>query len=66
VNETPDETVAREVREEAGLAVRACKLAAVWDQSRHPHGPPYAFHVWRLFFLCEIIGGEVQTGPETR
>ena len=30
VNESPAEAVAREVREEAGLEVRPCKLAAVW------------------------------------
>ena len=65
VNESPAEAVAREVREEAGLAVRPYKLAAVWDRARHPHDVVYPFHVWRLFFLCEIIGGEVQTGPET-
>src|SRR5271165_1724828 len=65
VNETPAEAVAREVREEAGIEVRAYKLAAVWDRARHPHGVVQPFHVWRLFFLCEIIGGELQTGPET-
>jgi hypothetical protein len=36
--------------------VRA-KLAAVWDRARHPHGTVQPFHVWRLFFLCEITGG---------
>lgn len=65
VNESPAEAVAREVREEAGLEVRAYKLAAVWDRARHAHNVVQPFHVWRLFFLCEIIGGELQTGPET-
>jgi ADP-ribose pyrophosphatase YjhB (NUDIX family) len=65
VNESPAEAVAREVREEAGLVVRPYKLAAVWDRARHPHGVSWPFHVWRLFFLCEITGGEAQhTGPE--
>jgi len=59
------DAVAREVCEEAGLLVRAYKLAAVWDRTRHPHGVMQPFHVWRLFFLCEITGGEAQTGPET-
>ena len=53
------------MHEEAGLEVRAFKLGAVLDRSRHPHGPVYPFHVWRLFFLCEITGGEIRTGPET-
>ena len=65
VNESPAEAVAREVREEAGIEVRPYKLAAVWDRSRHPHGVVQPFHVWRLFFLCEIIGGEPRPGPET-
>jgi ADP-ribose pyrophosphatase YjhB (NUDIX family) len=65
VNESPAEAVAREVREEAGLEVRAYKLATVWDRARHPHGVVQPFHVWRLFFLCEIIGGEPKPGPET-
>jgi hypothetical protein len=25
----------------------------------------HAFHVWRLFLLCEITGGDIWTGPET-
>ena len=65
VNESPAEAVAREVREEAGIEVRPYKLAAVWDRARHPHGVVEPFHVWRLFFLCEYIGGDLQTGPET-
>jgi ADP-ribose pyrophosphatase YjhB (NUDIX family) len=65
VNESPAEAVAREVREEAGIEVRPYKLAAVWDRARHPYGVVQPFHVWRLFFLCDIIGGELQTGPET-
>jgi ADP-ribose pyrophosphatase YjhB (NUDIX family) len=65
VNESPSEGVAREVREEAGVEVRPWKLAAVWDQARHPHDVIRPFHVWRFFFLCEIIGGEPRCGPET-
>jgi ADP-ribose pyrophosphatase YjhB (NUDIX family) len=65
VNESAAEAVVREVREEAGLEVRAYKLAAVWDRARHLHGVAQPFHVWRLFFLCEIIGGEPAPGLET-
>jgi ADP-ribose pyrophosphatase YjhB (NUDIX family) len=65
VNESPAEAVVKEVREEAGLEVRAFKLGAVWDRSRHAHKPIYPFHIWKLFFLCEVIGGEPQNGPET-
>jgi ADP-ribose pyrophosphatase YjhB (NUDIX family) len=65
VNESPAEAVGKEVREEAGLIVRPYKLAAVWDRARHAHEPQYLFHIWKLFFLCEIEGGEAQPGPET-
>jgi ADP-ribose pyrophosphatase YjhB (NUDIX family) len=65
VNDAPADAVAREVREEAGFEVRPYKLAAVWDRARHPHGDLSPFHVWRLFFLCDIVGGEARCGPET-
>ena len=65
MNESPADAVAREVREEAGVWVHPYKLAAVWDRARHPHGVVQPFHVWRMFFLCEITGGEPETGPGT-
>jgi len=45
--------------------VRVGKLAAVWDRARHAHLPHYVFHIWKLFFVCEIVGGEARTGTET-
>jgi ADP-ribose pyrophosphatase YjhB (NUDIX family) len=65
VNESPFESVVKEVREESGFDVRVAKLAAVWDRARHPHVPSYTFHIWKLFFVCEIIGGEARGGLET-
>lgn len=59
------ECVLREVREESGYEVRATKLAAVFDRERHPHTPPFASHVYKLFFLCEIIGGQPAETLET-
>ena len=38
-------------------------LPPCWD--RPGTDPPYAFHIWKLFFLCEITGGEARVGPET-
>ena len=64
VNRSPSEAVIAEVREEAGLDVRATKLAALYDRTRHPH-PPLPFHIYKLFFLCEITGGTPAPGPET-
>jgi ADP-ribose pyrophosphatase YjhB (NUDIX family) len=63
--QSPSEAVAREVVEESGFEVRVTKLAAVYDRSAHPHRPPMPFHVFKLFFLCEITGGQPTTSHET-
>lgn len=65
VNESPSSSVEREVREESGFETRAAKLAAVWDRSLHPHDPPLPFHVYKMFFLCEVTGGAPATSVET-
>jgi len=64
VNQSPSESVIREVREEAGLEVTVRKLAAVYDRARQGH-PPHHFHVYRLFFLCQIVAGIPKSGFET-
>jgi ADP-ribose pyrophosphatase YjhB (NUDIX family) len=63
--QSPSEAVAREVFEEAGFEVRVVKLAAVYDRSKHPHLPPMPFHLYKLFFLCEITGGTATESYET-
>jgi ADP-ribose pyrophosphatase YjhB (NUDIX family) len=65
VNQSPSESVIREVREESGLEVRVRKLAAVYDRARHAHLPPHPFHVFKLFFVCERVGGTPRAGLET-
>jgi ADP-ribose pyrophosphatase YjhB (NUDIX family) len=64
VNQTPTQSVAREVFEESGYHVRAVKLAAVWDRARQAH-PPMAFSVVRMFFICALEGGAPATSLET-
>ncbi|MCF7816819.1 MAG: NUDIX hydrolase [Kiritimatiellales bacterium] len=56
VNDAPSQAVIREVREEAGYEVRCTKLAAVLDRDLHYHGGAYPFHIYKLLFLCEIVG----------
>lgn len=63
--QSPSEAVAREVFEESGFEVRVVKLAAVYDRSKHPHLPPMPFHLYKLFFLCEITGGAATESYET-
>jgi ADP-ribose pyrophosphatase YjhB (NUDIX family) len=65
VNRSPRECVVAEVREEAGLEVKPIKLAAVYDRSRHPYVPPYSFHIYKMFFICEIVSGVPSPGMET-
>ena len=65
VGESPSESVEREVWEESGFTVKAQRLAAVYDRSRHPHRPLMHYHVYKLFFICEIAGGEPTTSNET-
>jgi ADP-ribose pyrophosphatase YjhB (NUDIX family) len=65
VNRSARECVVAEVREESGLEVNPVKLAAVYDRSRHPHAPPFPFHVYKMFFICEITGGTPSAGMET-
>jgi ADP-ribose pyrophosphatase YjhB (NUDIX family) len=66
VNDSPRESIEREVREETGFQVVARKLAAVYDRVG-PAGMPtmWPFHIYRLFFLCDIVGGAAQTSHET-
>jgi ADP-ribose pyrophosphatase YjhB (NUDIX family) len=63
--QTPSEAVVREVFEESGFEARVTKLAAVYDRSSHPHRPLMPFHVYKLFFLCEITGGRATESYET-
>ena len=64
VNESPSESVVREVFEESGYQTKALKLLACYDRNRHPH-PPHPYHVYKLFFHCEILGGSPSTSYET-
>ena len=62
--DTPGGAAAREFREETGYEVRPVKLAAVYERSAHGH-PVMYFSVIKLFFLCEITGGQPQISHET-
>jgi ADP-ribose pyrophosphatase YjhB (NUDIX family) len=64
VNDTPSHAVEKEIEQESGFTARAVKLATVFDRNKHNH-PAYLFHVWKLFFICEITGGDFRTSYET-
>jgi ADP-ribose pyrophosphatase YjhB (NUDIX family) len=65
VCESVAENVVREIYEESGFKTRAAKLLAIYDRSKHPHQPPFPFHVYKIFVLCDIIGGTLTPGSET-
>lgn len=64
-NETPKESVTREILEESGYETVTSKLLAVYDRSVHDHTPFFPFHVYKLFFLCDLVGGTKACSSET-
>ncbi|MHA6798815.1 NUDIX hydrolase [Bounagaea algeriensis] len=65
VLESPSEAVAKEVAEEAGVAVDVDKLVAALDREKQGHRPHFAHHVHKLFFLCRERGRVAQDSIET-
>jgi len=65
VNESPAQCVVREIAEESGYESRALKLAAVWDYARQGHLPRHHASIYKMFFVCEITGGEARASLET-
>ena len=64
VGDSPSVAAVREVREESGYEVVARKLAAVYDRDRHGH-PPIPFHAYKMFFVCDLVGGKAAGSHET-
>src|SRR4029453_6687487 len=62
--ESPSEAAGREKREESGYDVSAVKLMAIYDRDRQGH-PPCPFHVYKVIFLCTLVGGSAKTSLET-
>lgn len=62
--ESPSEAAVRETKEESGYDVNAVRLMAIYDRDRHGH-PPCPFHVYKLIFLCKLVGGSAKTSLET-
>jgi ADP-ribose pyrophosphatase YjhB (NUDIX family) len=64
VNQSAAECVVREIAEESGFIARALKLAAVDDyQKRNP--PHHIDSIYKMFFICEIVGGAACASDET-
>lgn len=62
LDETPEDGVIREVREETGLDVKKPKLIGFKDSFfQDSHALNKAYHSLLFYFLCEFIGGELST-----
>lgn len=64
VNDSPSSAVEKEIEQESGFTAKAVKLAALYDRNKHEH-PPYLFHAWKAFFICDITGGAPRFSNET-
>ena len=65
VNESPAESIVREVKEESGYIVEPKLLLAVFDREKQGHPPAFLYHVYKMFFHCEIVGGSPQPSIES-
>jgi ADP-ribose pyrophosphatase YjhB (NUDIX family) len=63
VGNIPSEAAEREVWEEAGFRVKACKVVGVYDANRV--GRLELFHAYKIVFLCDLIEGEARPSVET-
>ncbi len=59
------ENTVKEVKEEAGLDVRADLVIAIQDRDKH-NLPVYPYKVTKVFMLCSLLGGSFQENIETR
>jgi len=63
VGDTPSLAAERETLEESGYRVRARKVLAVLDKSRHEH-PPSIDYTYKILIGCRPEGGEPVTSHE--
>ncbi len=65
VGETPSRAVEKEVKEEAGVDVRAVRPLGVFDRDFRGRAR-WPAHVYKLYLLCERLGGDpAADGVET-
>lgn len=64
VTESVKSNTEKEVREEAGLDVEAKGIIAVQERNKH-NRPFYAYGIFKIFVVCDLIGGEFKENIET-
>jgi ADP-ribose pyrophosphatase YjhB (NUDIX family) len=65
VLERPSQGVIREVLEESGFVVEKPRLVAVVDRGAHEYVPAYPWHIYKLFFICQLVSGKATVSQET-
>jgi ADP-ribose pyrophosphatase YjhB (NUDIX family) len=60
-NETPEQTVVREIAEEVGLIASVDQLVGVFAREAGVHDNPHS--VVSVVYLCRVIGGELRAQP---
>jgi len=63
VGDTPSLAAERETLEESGYRVRAEKVLALLDKSRHGH-PPSVDYTYKVLIGCRLLDGEPATSHE--
>lgn len=58
------ENTEKEVKEEAGLDVKASRIVAIMDRDKH-NLPRYIYKVIKIFVLCEVQNGSFEKNIET-
>ncbi|MBF2063785.1 MAG: NUDIX hydrolase [Calothrix sp. C42_A2020_038] len=64
VGESPSQAVVKEILEESGYQTLAVKVLAVYDRDKQGH-TPFPYYMYKLMFLCDLIGGSATTSIET-
>jgi len=64
VNISPAENAEKECLEESGYIVKATRVVSVIDKDRAGY-PRNVNSIYKIFFLCEMIGGEATTSHES-
>lgn len=64
VNVSPAENAEKECREESGYLVKATRPVSIIDKDRAGY-PKNANAIYKIFFLCDLIGGEPKTSHES-
>ncbi|MGJ8634550.1 MAG: NUDIX hydrolase [Luteolibacter sp.] len=64
VNLSPGQNAEKECEEESGFLVKAKRVVSIIDRERAGY-PRHANSIYKIFFLCEITGGEARTSLES-